>query len=186
MSENNLLSDAQWADFEKFLKIPTLRAVILGSETPFIGDTPEVTIKTVKKIPALDFLRDHWAYNEKELLKLTEMSFKWKEEGDGIRDIIWVGGDIHTGCTSILTDQESGLQINHYVTSPVTNHVCQFFPKLNGQLNERYHYSHLPLGEMFRNYLDVDIFFDEDSTMIQAKLVPISCDIFKNTEYKKY
>ena len=38
MSENSLLSDEQWQDFQDFMANPDLRAVILCSETPFLGE----------------------------------------------------------------------------------------------------------------------------------------------------
>ena len=38
MSDNPLISEDQWKDFEKFMSNPNLRAVILCSETPFIGE----------------------------------------------------------------------------------------------------------------------------------------------------
>ena len=104
--------------------------------------------------------------------------------GHGSRDLIFIAGDIHCGVTSVVTDKTTGLQINHFTTSPITNHVCDFFPDLRGDLNERFHFNHLPLGNDFRNYLDVEIQFHEDSTNIQAKLVPVSTDIFENTEFK--
>lgn len=104
--------------------------------------------------------------------------------GHGSRDLIFIAGDIHCGVTSVVKDKKTGLQINHFTTSPITNHVCDFFPDLRGDLNERFHFNHLPLGNDFRNYLDVEIRFHEDSTNIQAKLVPVSTDIFENTEFK--
>ena len=184
-SENNLISDSQWEAFESFMANPDMRAAILCSETPFVGDEPSVCKEKVETEVGTDFLRDHWYYNEEELLRLVEICFQWKSEGDGFKDLIFVAGDIHCGVTSCLTDEKSGLQINHYTTSPVTNHVCKFYPALNGSLNERFHFSHLPMGRTFRNYLDVDIRIEEDQTAIQARLVPISTDIFKNTDWKK-
>ena len=132
-----------------------------------------------------DFLKDHWYYNEDELIRLVELCFKWKSEDTCLRDLIFVAGDIHCGVTTILTDEETGLQINHYTTSPVTNHVCQFFPPLSGSLNQRFHFNHLPLGKHFRNFLEVDIDFDEECTSIQGKLVPVSTDIFKNHDWNE-
>ena len=117
-------------------------------------------------------------------LLIVKICFDWKAVDPNLRDLILIAGDIHCGVTSTLTDEESGLQINHYTTSPVTNHVCDFFPPLTGSLNDRYHYNHLPLGKKFRNFLEVDIRFDEENTNIQAKLVPISTDIFKNSEWE--
>ena len=183
-SDNSLLSEAQWAAFEEFMANPDLRAVILCSETPFLGEEPSVCQAKVADNPKFDFLKDHWYYNEEELLKLMDICFAWKGDSSQ-RDLILVAGDIHCGVTSIITDEESGLQINHYTTSPITNHVCDFFPDLNGNLNERYRFSHLPLGNKFRNYLEVDVRLDEECTSIQAKLVPVSNDIFKNQEWEE-
>ena len=82
-----MLSEAQWAAFEEFMANPDLKAVILCSETPFLGDTPEVT---KEKINNIDFLRDHWTYNDEELIKLMDICFAWKEEHPCKRDIILV------------------------------------------------------------------------------------------------
>ena len=182
-SDNPLLSDQQWQAFEDFMSNPNLRAVILCSETPFIGEEPMVCKEKVECNPKMDFLKDHWYFNEEELHKLVEICFEWKVQGGGLKDLIFVAGDIHCGVTTVLTDEESGLQINHYTTSPVTNHVCEFFPPLQGSLNDRFHFNHLPLGKSFRNYLDVEITIDEDCCDIQAKLIPISTEIFKNTKF---
>ena len=179
-SDNSLLSDKQWQAFENFMSNPDLRAVILGSETPFIGEEPAETRKKVENISDLIFLKDHWYFNEEELLRLVKICFDWKAKGNGIHDLIFIAGDIHCGVTTILTDEETGLQINHFTTSPVTNHVCDFFPALTGKLSDRFHFKNLPLGKSFRNYLDVEIIIDEDITQIQARLVPISTDVFKN------
>ena len=176
-SENSLLSDKQWQDFEVFMSNPDLRAVILGSETPFIGEKPAATRKKVENIS------DHWYFNEEELLRLVKICFDWKAKGDGMHDLIFIAGDIHCGVTTILTDEETGLQINHFTTSPVTNHVCDFFPALTGKLSDRFNFVNFPLGKSFRNYLDVEIMIDEDITHIQARLVPISTDVFKNRNF---
>lgn len=77
-------------------------------------------------------------------------------KGEG-RDVILIGGDIHTAATSVIYDQENNLEIRHFTTSPITNHVCKFFPALEGSLNDRYSYKHEPLGEGKRNYLDIDV-----------------------------
>ena len=90
---------------------------------------PSVCKDKVECSSKMDFLKDHWYYNENELLKLVELCFDWKSQGEGMRDLIFIGGDIHCGVTTVLTDEESGLQINHFTTSPVTNHVCGKFLK---------------------------------------------------------
>ena len=42
---------------------------------------PKVCIEKVKANPDLVFLKDHWYYNEEELLKLVQICFDWKEQG---------------------------------------------------------------------------------------------------------
>ena len=74
-SDLPLISDEQWTAFEEFMANDQLKAIILCSETPFLGDEPCHTIETVECNPKLDFLRDHWYFNEQELLKLGMFSF---------------------------------------------------------------------------------------------------------------
>ena len=100
MSENNLLSDAQWAALEEFLSNPELRAIILCSETPFLGDEPDVCREKVEG--GMDFLRDHWPYNKDELIRLLDLCFAWKNEGEEssrAKEVLLLGGDIHCGVT---------------------------------------------------------------------------------------
>lgn len=187
MSDNPLLSDQQWNDLEAFFDNPDLRVAILCSETPFLGDEPSVCQEKVNENPQMDFLRDHWPFNESELIRLLDLCFGWKSEGEESgsgRDVLLLGGDIHCGVTSVVRDDETGLQINHLTTSPVTNHVCKFFPPPQGNISDRYTFSHLPLGQKFRNYADISIGINEDDVFVQARLVPISTDIFKDTTWQ--
>ena len=114
--------------------------------------------------------------------------FGWKKEGEeggpgGTREVLLLGGDIHCGVTSVIRDKDTGMLINHLTTSPVTNHVCKFFPPLQGAISERYNFSHLPLGHNFRNYADISISILEDFVSVSAQLVPISTDMFKDPTY---
>ena len=110
------MSDAQWAALEEFFSDPGLRAIILCSETPFLGDEPDVCREKVEGGSGMDFLRDHWPYNKDELIRLLDMCFAWKSEGEEsgrARDILLLGGDIHCGVTrydvlDIVTSIETG------------------------------------------------------------------------------
>ena len=186
MSDNSLLSDKQWSDLKNFFQNPELRVIVVCSEIPFIGDEPGAVKKTVEDVPSLAFLRDHWPFNDSELVRLLDLCFGWKHkyEDDGIkREVLLISGDIHCGVTSIVRDSETGMQITQLTTSPVTNHVCKFFPKLEGNISERYSFSHVPLGDKFRNYADVQINIAEDDVFLQSKLVPVSTDIFEDTTW---
>ncbi len=48
----------------------------------------------------------------------------------------------------------------------------------------RYTFSHLPLGRNFRNYADVGVSVDGDTgdVRVQAKLIPVSTDMFKDDD----
>jgi len=48
-----------------------------------------------------------------------------------------IGGDIHCGVISRIKNNETNMTIEHYTTSPITNHVCKFFPELEGSVNSR-------------------------------------------------
>ena len=52
------------------------------SETPFVGDEPAVCKAKVEEDPNMDFLRDHWPYNEDELIRLLDLCFNFKAEGE--------------------------------------------------------------------------------------------------------
>ena len=95
-----------------------------------------------------------------------------------------IGGDIHCGVTSVVRDDETGLQIDQLTASPVTNHVCKFFPPPQGNVSPRYNFSHLPLGRKFRNYADVSVTIGAEDVFVQAKLVPVSTDIFKDNTWE--
>ena len=59
-SDLPLISDEQWAAFEEFMANDQLKAIILCSETPFIGEEPSVCIAKVEASSKCDFLRDHY------------------------------------------------------------------------------------------------------------------------------
>jgi hypothetical protein len=181
MSERPLISDEQWTDLETFFARPELRVIILCSETPFLGDEPTVCQEKVAADPVnMAFLRDHWPFNEAELLRLLDLCFSWKVAGQHIRrEVLLLGGDIHCGVTSVVRDEHTGLQIDHLTASPVTNHVCKFFPPNEGRISPRYSFSHLPLGRNVRNYADVSVDVSQTDVFVNAKLVPVPTDIFK-------
>ncbi len=77
-----LLCDDQWADLEAFFARPELRVAVLCSETPFLGDEPATCREKVQANQEMDFLKDHWPYNEAEILRLLDLCFAWKAEGE--------------------------------------------------------------------------------------------------------
>ena len=45
--------------------------------------------------------------------------------------------------------------------SPITNHVCKFYEKLEGDFNDTYSFSHSVLPDNVRNYCVMDVEFEQ-------------------------
>ena len=155
-----------------------MKVIIIASEVPFVGDDPVSIQEKAKKV---DFLKDHWPYNVEELVRVLDKCFAWKSEDSG-REVLMLGRDIHCGVTSDIRDRETELTIQHLTTSPITNHVCRYFPELEGEISERYSYSHLPLGETDRNYADISIDLEYE-TDVTARLRRVKTNMFSITDY---
>lgn len=178
-SDNPLVSERQWAAIEDFFQTEGLKVIILASEIPFVGDDPDSIRRKAEKF---DFLTDHWPYNLTELERILDLSFSWKNEDEDEREVLLLGGDIHCGVTSVIRDNETDLTINHLTTSPVTNHVCQFFPESTGSINERYSYEHQALGTSQRNYAEIVISLDPVFS-VTAQLKAVSTNMYKITDW---
>ena len=68
-------------------------------------------------------LRDHWPFNEDELIRLCDLCFTWKSENVDQHEVLMVGGDIHIGVTSRIYDNETGF----LCPSCQQNHVTLMF-----------------------------------------------------------
>ena len=178
-SENPLISDLQWDAIEKFFNNDDLKVIIMASEIPFVGNNPDVIQEQAEKF---DFLKDHWPYNLDDLVRLLDLCFNWKSQDEDGREVLLLGGDIHCGVTSVIRDNQTDLTINHLTTSPVTNHVCKFFPDLHGELNERYSYDHIALGINQRNYAEINITIKPEFS-VTAQLKAISTNMYKITDW---
>jgi len=178
-SENPLVSYLQWEAIETFFENKDLKVIIIASEIPFVGDDP---ISIQEKAEKVDFLKDHWPYNIDDLTRLLDLSFNWKSQDEDGREVLLLGGDIHCGVTSVIRDNQTDLTINHLTTSPVTNHVCKFFPDLHGELNDRYSYDHIALGINQRNYAEISITIKPEFS-VTAQLKAISTNMYKITDW---
>jgi phosphodiesterase/alkaline phosphatase D-like protein len=167
--ENPILNDRQWDAFKKFLEDPELKNLIVCSEIPYVGNSPDEAKSGAKKA-GLEFLVDHWAYNDAELVKVFDMVFDWKAANKEDRDVVFVGGDIHVGVTSTIKDHKSGAEAVHLTATPISNHVCGFFPSLEGKINDRYSYTHVPLKDC-RNYGLLVAKYENGHAHIDAKLI---------------
>ncbi|KAH0486568.1 MAG: hypothetical protein KVP17_003430 [Porospora cf. gigantea B] len=167
---DTIMSDRQWSAVRKAFETTGLSLMIVGAEIPFVGDSPADIKKKAEKV---DFLRDHWPYSEEELTQLLVLCFDWKNAAPG-REVVMLGGDIHVGVNSVIYDDLTGLEIKQITTSSITNHVCPFFPPLEGRVNERFHYVHSPVPDE-RNYCTIDADFDPETQEVTR------CDVVLET-----
>jgi len=166
--EKPILNDAQLAVWNAALKDESLKTLFVCSEIPFAGDPP-ATVKTNSKKKGLEFLVDHWAYNDAELVRLFEDVFEWKAAKKEERDAIFVAGDIHVGVDSVIIDHKTTIQLKQLVATPITNHVCDFFPKLEEKINDRFSFVHTPL-KLCKNYAYM-VAETEGKAHIEGKLI---------------
>ncbi|CAM9656907.1 unnamed protein product, partial [Heterosigma akashiwo] len=89
------------------------------------------------------------------------------------RKCILVGGDVHTGIESVIRDAETGLEIPHLTTSPITNHVAGYFNKNTGQIGERFSWEHNWLGREWRNWAEINVDLEDGRVEVEAKLVKV-------------
>ena len=114
----------------------------------------------------------HWPYNLAELTWLLDLCFGWKAAAPG-REVILLGGDIHVGVDSLITDEHTRTSIRHLTTSPITNNPGVFHCEHEGRLSERYTYTHTPL-EKAHNYASLDIRLEGDVVRSSLELVGIA------------
>eukprot|EP01062_Namystynia_karyoxenos_P025341 TRINITY_DN19957_c0_g1_i1.p1 TRINITY_DN19957_c0_g1~~TRINITY_DN19957_c0_g1_i1.p1 ORF type:complete len:882 (+),score=242.94 TRINITY_DN19957_c0_g1_i1:86-2647(+) len=152
-----ILTPAQRKAMEDAFKDPQLSCMLVCSEIPYVGDSPEIIHKKAEKFV---FLEDHWPYHVEELKWLLDLCFDWRSAKEG-REVALIGGDIHVGVESAIKDSKTGATIMCITTSPITNHVCGFFPDLSGKIGDRYSYEHKVLKKK-RNYCTLDIRWDAE------------------------
>jgi len=166
--DGGILSARQRKAITAAFAVPGLTCMLVCSEIPFVGDAPDVIRQKAKKF---DFLKDHWPYQVEELTWLLDVCFSWKAAERG-REIVMLAGDIHVSVDSVITDQTSGLTIRHIVTSPITNHVCGFYPALRGAINERFSYVHTPMLQQ-RTFCTIELSFSGRSARADVRLVGV-------------
>jgi hypothetical protein len=167
--KNPIMNDRQWDAITKFIADPEIKNLIVAAEIPYVSNSPEEA-KAGAKNPNTYFLEEHWSYHDDELVRLFNMLFDWKNHDKHGRDLVLLGGDIHVGVTSTVKDAKSGVEVIHLTTTPISNHVCAFFPKLQGKVNDRFSYTHEPLKDC-RNYAYIHTKAEGGHAHIDAKLI---------------
>jgi len=158
--EGPIMSDRQRNAFIRALATPGMTGIIVGSEVPFVGESHPTIRKKIASVPTLGFLKNYWPYHIEELVWVLESLFEWKASRPG-REVLMLGGDAHIGVESTIADRKTAQTIRHFTTSPLTNNPSNFYPELQGELNERFTYHHKPSPQQ-RNYCRIDVTFGDD------------------------
>jgi hypothetical protein len=117
------LGGAQWERVRAALgpggTFAKVRALVVVTSVPlaYLGET----VSTIGQ-NLVDDLRDHWVYgpHRKEQAEFLRALRRWKQEKNGEREVLVVGGDVHIGCHTEIK-HEGQLIFRQLVTSPITN-----------------------------------------------------------------
>lgn len=172
MQKGDIMSTKQKEALEAAFKTEGLCAMVVASEIPFVSESSAQVQKAAEKIK---FLEGHWAYKEDECTWLYDLCFDWKAGAEG-REVVLLGGDIHTGVTTELKCSKTNSTIKSITASPITNHVCDYFCQKEGAFNDRYNWSHTHHAGM-RNFCKIKAKFDDGkctSFDIDMELIPAS------------
>lgn len=169
MKKGDFMSAKQKAALEAAFKTPGLSCMLVASEIPFVSDSPANVQASAKKVK---FLEGHWAYKEDETAWLYDLCFDWKAGAEG-REVVLLGGDIHTGAMTDLKCKKTNSIIKSVTASPITNHVCGFFNPLKGKFNDRYDWEHTLFPDM-RNFCKITAKFKDGKCSIDVamELIP--------------
>jgi len=172
MQKGDLMSAKQKKALEDAFATPGLSCMLVASEIPFVSESPEMVQKSAQFIT---FLEGHWAYKEDECTWLYDLCFDWKAGAEG-REVVLLGGDIHTGVMTDLKCNKTNSVIKSVTASPITNHVCGFFCVKEGRFNDRYNWSHTHYPNM-RNFCKIKAKFEDgkcSSLDVEMELIPAS------------
>lgn len=169
-----LMSDRQIEALKDAFNTEGISCMLVCSEIPFVTSEPSRVQANAKKF---EFLEGHWCHDEQGTGALFDMCFDWKAKKEG-RQVVLIGGDVHIGFVTDLVCNKSNSSIQCITTSPITNHVCEFYEQMEGDFNERYHFKHTLYPDM-RNYCVVEAVFDEDGRCeldVKMELIPATPD----------
>jgi hypothetical protein len=170
--DNDFINDDQWTMIKSCFSDPEIAVMLVCAEIPFVGHDPSTVRGIIEAQPDQALLKDHWSYHGAELSKLLEQVFDWKEAGKSQgKEAVLIGGDIHVGVTTIITDHKTGLTCQQLTATPITNNVTKFYPPLTGKVDSRFSFEHKPL--IMRNFALVDMTFpDHGKPVVTSNLVP--------------
>jgi len=179
LPNNPFMNQAQWDALHKLMNDPEITTLLVCSEIPFIGETPESVQRKIAedrahKPPRKTFklLLDHWPYREKELIQLLDELFDWKSKArvPEQRQVVLLAGDIHVGVKTVLEDKKTKLKIHQLTATPITNHVTKFHPALHAEFGGRFSFAHQPYP-FKRNFGLINIKTEKDVLRVFAELV---------------
>ena len=95
--DNPIVSQFQWEHIEKALedRDDTLRVLVVCCERPLVEETP-ASAKVRSRRPETVAVKERWAYNDHELLRLLSMLVAWKTAKPN-REVQICSGGLHVG-----------------------------------------------------------------------------------------
>lgn len=131
----------QWADIDQALQPDGLfagvRCLIVATSVPLVYLTETFGRDGRGEEFFADDLADHWSngLHRHEQVRMLRALTDWQRRGDGRREVLVLGGDVHVGGRTKITRQD-GEVLWQLITSPVTNRPPRWweFPFLRSVL----------------------------------------------------
>jgi hypothetical protein len=126
------LGVGQWAEVSQALSpsgvFDDVEALIVISSVPLVYFSPFITTVAGQRVEAVNDLKDHWSYGPhiSEQIEMLRALRRWKERGNGSREVLVVGGDLHVGGHTNIKYKDK-LIFNQLITSPITNRPPGWF-----------------------------------------------------------
>jgi hypothetical protein len=172
--EASIVGDNQWEALEEALANSELEMLLLGSEWPFVDDSPsDAKIKGAHN--SYKHILRRWPYNGKELQKLLRIMFDWQSH-DKAREVQFVCGGICCGLDSVIQDMESRCIIRQFTVGPMTAAPIPFEGEMAGAIDERFSYSHF-FSQCSSNFGIVECRINEEGKRVKCNIVCSPCHI---------
>lgn len=147
------LGTPQWSDISEALRgskgmFSSARALLVVSPVPLAFLSSEISGVGSH---VMDDLMDHWSYgaHRKEQLEMIRLLRYWKQAGEGKRELLVLGGDVHIGGHTEIKHQGKTI-FRQLIASPITNRPPSWYQfagvrtlmETHQQLGERYSFEH--------------------------------------------
>lgn len=173
--DNPIVSQFQWEHIEKALedRDDTLRVLVVCCERPLVEETP-ASAKVRSRRPETVAVKERWAYNDHELLRLLSMLVAWKTAKPN-REVQICSGGLHVGVETLVKHQQSGTELNQLALGPITDDVSDLLIPMEGVADEKgmFTYVHRRMNRPQRNYalLEAVVPFGSSPPSVSVSLI---------------